>query len=665
MSSNNVSSMQYNLFPEENCTLSQLTDRAAQLRENNFTEALELQARIKRQMKRFTEQTQHDYNVNLAENRMPYKPEPSLNANDVTLGKGRNYLLFALPRDATDAAHLFDAALQKNVTLFVSLLESTEARSKFNNYWLQNKLSQVTTKGGWKFAKKSSKILATAPKEPEGTKIPKLIETTIAARHKDGENRVLTHLHYEGWRDREAMPSETLFHALQDRIAQIHRGRDEPFAVNCLGGVGRTGTTVLTNCFRKDIDDQFAQGKDPAKVKINVIEKLFAFKLQRNWFIEQATQLANVYSVLGDYVKMKVNERKAHKQGLDIAPIKIISSYDVVRNLSTPRKAISLPDEDDEFYKFSDQACTLSQLKERIEALRKNDLLGFEEVSDKIDIRFQQFLALTEMEGNKHNFRKNMAIKRMPNKAEDENLNASDVVMGKKRNYMLYACPKTVTETATLFDAILQANIQLIVSTQKSTDAQDRFNNFWEDPKISQITTADGWTIAATARQVLATGSQKVEGASPAQLIETTLVASLKDEKRTLTHLHFDGWDQDKEMPEQALFKSLLDRINELQAKTDAPYAIGSKWGVGRNGTTALSDFLRQEVIDQATNGQELDEIRVNIPKTIFEFRKQRGNFVEHAPLLATVYEALLEYYESLKSLKAAAKVNQEACLIM
>lgn len=642
---NEILPFQYALFPEESCTLLQLKTKANELRENNFTKSMELQAKIKRQFKRYIKLTGHDFSFNLAEKRLSYLPNLSFYASDVSFGRGRNYLLFALPRSSDEASVLFDLALQKRVTLFVSLLESQEAKSKFNTYWTQERLCQLTTKNGWRFAKKSSKILGHAPIEPKGKKIPKLIETKFIARHASGEKRELTHLHLEGWRDREETPNETLFHLLQDRIQEIHQGRDEPIAINCLGGVGRTGTTSLVNCLRKDIDDYFAQGLDPAVVKINVVEKLFQFRLQRNWFLEQAGQLANVFSVLGDYVKMKIQERKALDTGDKTERKQIISSYDAKRQLNASRKVKPLPSADSDFFQFKDQKLKLCDLKEKIAICKQNDLLGFEEISDKIDIIFNQFVALKTLRGKKYNFRKFHSIRRLAFRPKGESLNASDVTMDNDLSYLLFACPKSAMEAALLFDAAFEKNITLFVSTLNSTDAPDRFNNFWQEDKISQIVTPRGWKISQIGKRVLAT-SAKTGGLSQ-QIVETTLQAELDDETLILTHLHFDGWNQDEEVGDPQLLKKLLDRIQELH-QLQAPIAVGSKWGVGRNGVTVLSNYLRKVVNDQISQGVELDQIEVNVPKAIYEFRKQRANFVEHPELLATVYEALLAYYEDL-----------------
>src|SRR5262249_32958898 len=127
----------YGDFPEEELLLSKLSPRSYELRENDAIKASALIGKISRQFKAYVDSTQHDFSVNLCKNRMRIIPIEPLNANDVSVDTGQSYILFALPKTVDDASLLFEAALQKHTVLFVSLLESTEAREKFNNFWQQ------------------------------------------------------------------------------------------------------------------------------------------------------------------------------------------------------------------------------------------------------------------------------------------------------------------------------------------------------------------------------------------------------------------------------------------------------------------------------------------------------------------------------------------------
>jgi protein tyrosine phosphatase len=296
----------YGRFPKETLKLSDLKRRSEELKANNWKEAERLMRQIRKQFERHLEQqdrkgARHNFDANLSciqmQNR--HETDPIINASDVQMG-GCNYLLFGCPWRASHATVLFDVALQQGVTLFVSTLESTDAQDKFNNFWKNDKLALLRSRDGWTITNIGYRVLAVGEMEPEGNKEPQIIESTLLAT-RAGETRTLTHLHYEGWRDRQAMPSEALFHIFQDRIAELQKGKTTPFAINCHGGVGRTGTTALSHYFRQEVDAQLAAGKKLDDIEVNIPEVLFKFRLQRKWFLGESGQLANAYSVLGDY----------------------------------------------------------------------------------------------------------------------------------------------------------------------------------------------------------------------------------------------------------------------------------------------------------------------------------------------------------------------------
>lgn len=603
-------------FPEEAIPITQLKARSEYLKACYHEKAWELSYKINRQFKKYIKKQSHDFSQNASRHRLPYVPREDFSASDVHIGNDGRYVLFGCPRSGTEAACLFDACMLHDVTLFVSLLESTEAEDKFNNYWQEHNLSQIRTHGGWTFSKSSSRVLREGDLEADGINKPQIIETTIIATNRSGARKKLTHLHYEGWRDKEAMPSEKLFHFLIKYIGKLQKGKKgEPIAINCHGGVGRTGTLALTYFLKNEIDDKLAHGLLPDDIFINVPDLLFAFRLQRNYFLQQAPQLANLYSVLGDYVGKKTGVKR-------------------------PLDGVKMPScHDNEL--FIEETCRLKDLRKKIEALKQGDSQGFELLSDKISLKFNQFLERTRKEGNSHNFNATLTSKRMTDRPAKEYLNANDITIGAS-SYLLFACPNTIEEVATLFDAALQKDTTLFVSMLKSTDASDRVNNFWEGRHVDQIKTVDGWTITHNASHI-----HKNDKELP-RIIETTLIAERGDVKKTITHLHYDGWEQDQEIPNIVQYGRFLDRIEQLHKGSQAPIAVHSKWGVGRSGVTILSLYLRDFVRQQIKQGVKAKEIEVSIAKLIFELRKQRNGFIEHAPLLESTYDALLHFYDTL-----------------
>ena len=606
-----------NLFPEETRSILDLKKRTEELKSDYYAKAVELGCVIARTFKKHVKDTHHDFSLNHSKKRMRKPPESSLNANDVRMGERRNYLLFSCPKDVKEAGSLFDAALQVGVTLFVSLLESTEAEKKFNNYWQTSQLSQIATADGWTFEVQNKTVLAESLDDQKSANTPRIIETTIRAKHKEEDERTLTHIHYEGWPDREAMPSEKLFRTLLDRIMELQQGRDVPFAINCHGGVGRTGTTALSHYLQSEVDAQLASHHDPEKILVNIPRTLFKFRLQRNGFLGQEAQLVNVYSVLSDYVANLLKERSR------------------VQEIMHPLAPVEIHDR----FQFSEESCKLGELKGKVEKLKEDSAQGFRDLAFKISVQFKQFLMRKKIEGTKHDFSQNLAKLRMTYKPKE--LNANDIVLQDQSRFLLHACPKKVDEAKSLFDACMQSNISIFVSMLKSSDAKDRYNNFWQKDKISQMKTEGGWSFDHVESESHSEASSKI--------ISTSLIGSKDGETRQLVHLHFDGWDQDKKVADRILFQNFLERIERLQDDSTLPIAVHSKYGVGRNGTTALLLHLRKIVRLQLSNDILLDDVEVNIPKAIFDLRLQRSGAVEHAPLIETVYSGLCDYYEILK----------------
>lgn len=315
----------YGRFPKETLKLSELKQRSEELKANNWKESERLMKQIRKQFQRHLDHLEnkgraHNFDMNLSCLQIPNRlaEDPIINASDVTLN-GRNYLLFGCPWRADHATVLFDVALKQGVSLFVSTLESTDAQDKFNNYWLNDKLIHLRSRDGWTITNIGQRVLAKAEMEPQGTNEPQIIESTLLAT-RAGESRTLIHLHYEGWRDRQAMPSEALFNVFQDRIAELQKGKTVPFAINCHGGVGRTGTTALSHYFRHYVDAELAAGKNLDDIEVNIPEVLFQFRLQRKWFLGESGQLANAYSVLGDYYE-QLKKKKLVTEDTPFSPV--------------------------------------------------------------------------------------------------------------------------------------------------------------------------------------------------------------------------------------------------------------------------------------------------------------------------------------------------------
>lgn len=289
----------------------QISEMSRKLEENGLSLAEALAGEVTNIYSRFIESEQYRERTNLSLFRMQPRLTEYLDAQDVVMGEGRNYLLFSCPLNVHKAGLLFDAALQAGVSLFVSLLESCEATDMFNNYWQPDQLAQIVTPGGWQFMQYGSQAVATGNEIIQGMEPPQIIETVILAKNVNGEERVLRHLHYEHWVDQTRVPNMPLFQLFLDCIDHLQSQTTAPFAINCYGGVGRTGVTALSHYLRREVDSLLERGCDPYNTQINIPRLVFEFKKQRSvHFLNYPGQIADVYCILEQYLLRKIRERE-------------------------------------------------------------------------------------------------------------------------------------------------------------------------------------------------------------------------------------------------------------------------------------------------------------------------------------------------------------------
>lgn len=305
---------QYDKFPDQLCLLHACKTRAEKLRaKKGEAEAI---------LQEINRRVEFDPLLNCtsdAANKPPFALNKtgknikgiSLNANDVRLGKKRNYLLSSCPKSIKEAGHLYDAALHQGVSLFVSTLEATEATDYMNNFWTKEKLTQISLRFGWKIDYIGNHLLAERAKEPKAERTPQLIETCLIAKKDGAPDRILTHIHYDAWRDHHAAPNEELLNILLERIEQIQEESTTAFQVNCKGGMGRTGTLVISHYIRQKINEELEKGVALDSIALNVPEIVYEFRKQRKGIVSHGQQLTQIYSVASTYYEQLKAKRAA------------------------------------------------------------------------------------------------------------------------------------------------------------------------------------------------------------------------------------------------------------------------------------------------------------------------------------------------------------------
>jgi protein tyrosine phosphatase len=310
----------YDQFPDESCALSELAKKAEQLRTNDCAGALLILDEIKRRILLdpvCRAQTCNDANEKefkkLRSSHPPFddnragKTIPHCYVNGSLIHTPRQqFLVFECPRKKDEVENLFDIFIDQNVQVIVSLTQTGEPDHRCHDFWLDKTLHGLKLRSRWSVKNISRRILAQDEKVT-------IVESVLEARNGD-ETRSITHLHYDGWRDFQGVPSYEMLGTLLDRIKTL-QSSDVYLAVHCKAGLGRSGVTALSYYLEKEIDYQLASGRPLDDIRINVPEALYLFRQQRSEILGDPDQFSDVYIVLSKYYDQLVLKKTNAKEG--------------------------------------------------------------------------------------------------------------------------------------------------------------------------------------------------------------------------------------------------------------------------------------------------------------------------------------------------------------
>ncbi len=221
-------------------------------------------------------------------------------------------------------------------------------------------------------------------------------------------------------------------------------------------------------------------------------------------------------------------------------------------------------------------------------------------------------------------------------------VNASDITFD-EQNFILAGLVKSNAEAARYFDVLIARKVKVLASFHESTESASRCNNFWQNERLENMQLSDGWTIRNVEQKIIA--KEELEPDSPC-IVESTLIAKKGDEEHVMTHFHYDRWRDRHQMPSTDLMLILQDRMEELSPDPTVPIALNCRGGVGRSGSTAVAYLLRKRLQKELLQEKPIDEIEVNLPETVYEFRKQRSGVCGQGSQFAQVHEVLFKLYE-------------------
>ena len=216
-----------------------------------------------------------------------------LNASDVVLSDGQEYILGSCPYNLSYMNDLFNALVTRCTRVLVSLHQEDETAIE-SVFWKNSTLSKLALHHGWKVSHDQSKDTVCYQAD---TKDAKIVERTLSLTN-GVETRSITLLHYVGWKDSRPAPCEKTLIRLIQRIDEI----GGKIWINCKGGNGRTGELAAIHWGKQKIDQALKAGKKSAQIALNVPEMIGELRSQRRRTVSHTPQLAQIYSTLGKYI---------------------------------------------------------------------------------------------------------------------------------------------------------------------------------------------------------------------------------------------------------------------------------------------------------------------------------------------------------------------------
>lgn len=126
-----------------------------------------------------------------------------------------------------------------------------------------------------------------------------------------GKSRTITHTHFKGWPDFEAIvqESEPQFRKLVaehvdfvlEQVGVLMSDTPEKaqkLLVHCLAGRGRTGTIISIINALVSIKAQLAAGIDLADVKLSIFSIVRRLREQRYWSVQDPSQYQLIYNTI-------------------------------------------------------------------------------------------------------------------------------------------------------------------------------------------------------------------------------------------------------------------------------------------------------------------------------------------------------------------------------
>ncbi|MBS0654352.1 MAG: hypothetical protein JSR46_01115 [Verrucomicrobia bacterium] len=227
------------------------------------------------------------------------------------------------------------------------------------------------------------------------------------------------------------------------------------------------------------------------------------------------------------------------------------------------------------------------------------------------------------------------------------NLPANHVQIEGLVNFILSARPKDQIPDH-LYHAIIKPNCALWFTLNECHDGR-----FWTEKKLANIQLPENWKVTRLGEELV---SEKMleqptdnEGKTP-RLIKTTLRAENGETSKEITHYHYDNWLNHQPAPCEEILLLCAKIASEHLEKTGEPVGINCRGGVGRTGEFASLVYALRHIQVAIKNGQQLEDIEINLVEQNHDLRQQREGLAGNARQFSQWVNLVSRYAQEQKT---------------
>ena len=226
--------------------------------------------------------------------------------------------------------------------------------------------------------------------------------------------------------------------------------------------------------------------------------------------------------------------------------------------------------------------------------------------------------------------------------------------------HILTGCPRSLSQVGEWLNFLILQDIHISVSSMQENE-KNCYGNFWRSEMLYEAPLRYKWYVESVTHKV--SDYDKNVSETIIHLQQTNDVSYVKS-SYAIHHYHYGNWKDAKEVPNQDSLSQLLSHIEDKHGH-QSKIQMNCKHGRGRSGTMLLCHYLRQMVREKITAAAAAtavvwDDIKIDIPKLVCEFRKKRLDYLTRPQQLTNVYSMTGAFVKQLYDTKQFLEKEME-----